>query len=300
MDMQFTDQTGPVTLGIASNTPLIAGGEDRTTRPCRDLEIDQVVDVRGLVEGDGEPVTLEVRLRGEGVLPDVREALRGLDTALDGFEIAEDGIEVDPPIVLSDGGAATTPMTMRMGGPQAPAGGYPEPDENGIYRLPIEQTVRIVYQPTGGPVGDAFAMPTLAEAFDGTVANRFYDDLDIMPVEGDRVPLTVGFWSPVRIVLAILLAGFVAGVAMAVLRRRPVLANDDGRDWTPARLTPLGVVTGLRRLESERGASLGDERSRSLRQEIDRLERTWFGPDSSDRMPEERELRAVVERWSAA
>jgi hypothetical protein len=300
MDMQFTDQTGPVTLGIASNTPLIAGGEDRTTRPCRNLEIDQVVDVRGLVEGDGEPVTLELRLRGEGVLPDVREALRGLDTSLAGFEIAEDGIEIDPPIVVSDGSGATTPMTMRMGGPVAPAGGYPEPDENGVYRLPIEQTVRIVYRPTGAPVGDAFTMPTLSGEFDGAVVSRFYDDLDIMPVEGDRVPLTVGFWSPVRLVLAIVLAGFVAGVAMAILRRRPAATDDAGRTWAPARLTPLGVVTSLRRLESERGASLGDERSRSLRAEIDRLERTWFGPESGDRVPEERDLRAVVDRWSAA
>jgi hypothetical protein len=38
MEMQFTDQTGPVTLALPSNTPLLAAGEERGRREFRDLE----------------------------------------------------------------------------------------------------------------------------------------------------------------------------------------------------------------------------------------------------------------------
>ena len=295
MDMQFTDQAGPVTLAIASNTPLLEIGEARSQRPCRELEVSQLVDVRGLVDGDGEAPTLEVRLRGKGVLPDVRDALAGLDTALAGYAIAADGIAAEPPMVLSDGTAAASMMSMRFGGPQPPADGYPEPDADGLYRLPVEQTVRITYERAGGSVGDAFALPTLAAGIDGTLESRFYDELDIMPVEGDAVTIAPrsGWLVPVGI-----LAAAIAIVVAIVRLRRPRHEASTESPWRPARLTPLGVVTSLRRLESERGASLGEGRVRTLREEIAALERRFFGPDASSAT--EPELRAVVERWSKA
>ncbi len=295
MDMQFTDQAGPVTLAIASNTPLLELGADRSPRPCRELEVSQLVDVRGLLEGDGEPPTLEVRLRGKGVLPEVREALAGLDTALAGYTIAEDGLEVEPPMVLSDGSANASPMSMRLGGPQPPAGGYPEPDADGLYRLPVEQTVRITYTRAGGAVGDAFNLPTLAAEVDGSLESRFYDELDIMPVEGEAVPIgrRSGWMLPTAI-----FAVAAAIVVAIVWRRRQPQAEALERLWSPARLTPLGVVTSLRRLERERGNSLGEGRKKTLHEEIAALERRFFGPGAA--VASEPELRAVVERWSSA
>lgn len=295
MDMQFTDQAGPVTLAIASNTPLLEIGETRSPRPCRELEVSQLVDVRGLREGDGEPPTLEVRLRGKGVLPDVREVLSGLDTALAGFAIAEDGIEAEPPMVLSDGNANASPMSMRFGAPQPPAGGYPEPDADGLYRLPVEQTVRIAYASAGGGTGDAFRLPTLAAGFDGTLESRFYDELDIMPVEGDAVP--IGRRSTWLVPIAAIAGALAIVVAIVARRRRPEVAAAESL-WSPARITPLGVVTSLRRLERERGPSLGEVRVQTLREEIAALERRFFGPEAS--AANEPELRAVVERWSRA
>ncbi|MGA1391671.1 MAG: hypothetical protein ACO38W_00805, partial [Phycisphaerales bacterium] len=295
MDMQFTDQAGPVTLAIASNTPLLEIGEARAPRPCGELEVSQLVDVRGLRDGDGEPPTLEVRMRGKGVLPEIRSALAGLDTALDGYTIAEDGIEAEPPMVLSDGTANASPMSMRFGGPQPPADGYPEPDADGLYRLPVEQTVRITYTPSGGGVGAAYRLPTLAAGLEGTLESRFYDQLDIMPVEGDAVP--IGRRSSRLLPFAVIAAALAIVVAIVARRRRPQAVASE-RPWSPSRITPLGVVTSLRRLERERGPSLGEGRMQTLREEIAGLERRFFGPDAS--AASEPELRAVVERWSRA
>jgi len=293
VEMQFTDQTGPVTLAIGSNAPMLALGAERSTRPCEELEVSQLVDVRGLVSGDGEPPTLEVRLRGKGVLPDVRDALAGVDGALAGFAVAEDGISVDPPIVLTTGDAFARSM---FGSPMPDATtAYPEPDERGMVRLPIEQTVRVTYASSGGATPAAFVLPTIAEGVGGTLESRFYDELDIMPVGGAEIPIatrpSAAVWIAVGSAVVVLLAG-----AVAAARRGRGARVEEVRSYAPSRLTPLGVVTSLRRLETERGGSLGEGRARSLREEIARLERACFGPGGG--APAEAELRAVVDRWS--
>ncbi|MFN9125788.1 MAG: hypothetical protein ACK5WD_08145, partial [bacterium] len=66
----------------------------------------------------------------------------------------------------------------------------------------------------------------------------------------------------------------------------------------PARITPLGVVTSLRRLEQERGAALDRAQIESLRREISMLELKYFGPDAKETT--EPELREVIDRWSSS
>ncbi|MEY4117359.1 MAG: hypothetical protein RLZZ116_687 [Planctomycetota bacterium] len=296
MDMQFTDQTGPVTLAIPSNTPLLAAGEASTRRACTDLEISQLVDVRSVGEATGngakDEVTLEVRMRGKGVVPDVREALAGLDAPIAGYALANDGIVADPPIVLASGDASSNPMMMmRAGGPQPPKEGYPEPDKDGMYRLPIERSFKVTYVRGSGAIGDAFTLPTLVAGVDAKLESRFYDDLDIMPVEGASVAVTLPTWTTARIVRYALYAvlGFVVAVWWHRRKRVPVAAQ--APSWAPSRITPLGVVTGLRRLEQ----GLPAEKAKALRDEIVLLELKYFGPNAGD--SSEQELRAVVEKW---
>ena len=296
MDMQFTDQTGPVSLAVGSNSPMLALGDARSPRPCRGLEVSQLVDVRGVVVGDGEPPVLEVRLRGEGVVPEVRDALVGLDDALAGYAIAADGIVADPPIVITTGDPASSRGGMFAMAPAAsgPATAYPEPDAEGMVRLPIERTVRLTYAPTGGAVGGEFTLPRLAPGVEGTLESRFYDELDIMPAVGGSI--STGREGRRGVWIAAGVGGAVALAVVGLLARRRPATTEASATWRPARLTPLGVVTSLRRLERERGGSLGESAARSLREEIVRLERACFGPGGG--APAEPELRAVVERWS--
>jgi len=301
MDMQFTDQTGPVTLAVPSNTPLLAGGEAAAARRCDGLEVSQLVDVRAVNDpagerGDGNSVTLEVRMRGKGVVPDVREVLAGLDAPLAGYALAAEGIVADPPIMLAsaDASSSTSMMAMMRGGPTEPKDGYPEPDEQGMYRLPVERSFKVTYARTGGSVGGAFALPTLVAGVDAKLESRFYDELDIMPVTGDSVAVNLAFWSPARMALAALVAAGLTGVGIWGRRRRRTAPTAASASWEPSRITPLGVVTGLRRLEQ----GLPADKAKALRDEIVLLELKYFGPSAVE--SNEPELRAVVERWQRA
>jgi hypothetical protein len=313
MDMQFTDQTGPVTLEIPSNTPLLAPGEERGVRPIENLVISQLVDVRAVADGGGnvrgsgaanatpaDAVTLEVRMRGKGVVPELREALAGLDDALAGYRIADDGIVADPPVVMQEGDASQSMGMMVMGNaPTQPKDGYPEPDANGMYRLPIERSYRVTYVRDGGSIGGSFRLPTLVAGVDAKLESQTYSDFDIVPVDGATVAVAAPFWNPVRGVLAGLAVAGAIGAIAVVRRRRGGTATETVAPWTPGRLTPLGVVTSLRRLEAERGASLGDATARTLRDEIVMLEMKYFGPNAADASAaSEDELRSVVSKWS--
>ena len=304
MEMQFTDQTGPVTLALPSNTPLLAAGAARVARTCTDLEIEQVVDVRAVSDararGDGDNhVTLEVRMRGKGVLPNVRDVLQSIDSALAGYTVEADGIEAEPLVVLASADANVSPFGFSMrGANQAPKEGYPEPDASGMYRLPIERSFKISYVRTSGAVGSTFTLPTLAAGVDAKLESRFYDDLDISPVLGTTVPVHAPFWTLSRALLVGVGAlGAVLTVTWVARRRRPT-ADIARAAWIPARITPLGVVTSLRRLEEERGSLLDRAQAESLRREISMLELKCFGPDAQETT--ERELREVIERWASS
>jgi hypothetical protein len=305
MEMQFTDQTGPVTLALPSNTPLLATGDARAARACSDLEIQQLVDVRAVADGAGrgdaadtEAVTLEIRMRGKGVLPEVREALAGLDTALPGYTIAADGIVAEPPIMLTSGEVSQSPFAMMRAGNTEPKEGYPEPDATGMYRLPIERSFKVTYTRASGAAGREFTLPTLVAGVDAKLESRFYDDLDISPVIGAAVPVKLPFWTLPRIAVFALaaVAAVLAGVWLARSRKSQAVAVRT--PWEPSRVTPLGVVTSLRRLERERGASLDRAKAESLRREISMLELKYFGPDAKE--TSEPELREVIDRWSAS
>jgi hypothetical protein len=297
VDMQFTDQAGPVTLEIVSNSVPLAVGDAASPRPCTGLEVEQLVDVRGAPEGAKDGVTLEVRMRGKGVVPNLRDALAGLDAPLAGFELGLDGIVADPPVVVTAGDPASMRTMMMTGQPSAPKDGYPEPDADGMYRLPIERTWRVTYLPTGMPSGGEFVLPRLAADRDATLVSKAYQDLDVVTVTGSSVP--VERRMGVAWALGAVGAGLLAVASWFVLRRKPggPHAIPEVR-WAPGRLTALGVVTSLRRLERERAAALGDAQVGGLRDEIRTLELKWFGPDAAE--ASEAELRDVVARWSEA
>jgi hypothetical protein len=293
--MQFTDQTGPVTLALPSNTPLLATGAASAPRRALDLEIEQLVDTRGAA--DGETVTLEVRMRGKGVLPELREALAGLDAALPGYAILADGIVANPVNAVSSAEAPSSRLMPMFGGSSSggPKEGYPEPDASGMYRLPLERSFTVTYTRGAGAIGREFALPTLVSGVDAKIANRYFAELDIMPVEGSAVPVHAAAWTPARIALAVLGAICATALVGWFLRRKPADTADAARSWAPARLTPLGVVTSLRRLEREQGTRLEPARAESLRKEIAMLELKYFGPDAGESIDDE--LREVVERW---
>lgn len=295
LDMQFNDQNGPVTLAVSSNTPLLAIGTAHERRPVHDLSVAQVVDLRDVASGsNAAAATLEVRMRGKGVLPDVRDVLAGLEDALPGYSIAEGGVEAQPPVLLQEGTLQTG--MFGWGAPTEPKDGYPEPDADGMYRLGSERIFTVTYTPGDGQAGRAFRVPTLRDGIAATLETRRYDDFDIVPVSSASIAIAPSPASRVRLIVAALAVVLVAaGAAFAFLRRSPRLDERTGA-IEPPRMTPLGVVTSLRRLHAQRGDSLDRKTRDALLTDIRDLELKYFGPGAA--VESNGDLRPVVERWS--
>ncbi len=297
MDMQFEDQTGPVTLVLPSNTPSIAvsaAGTSVAPRPCPEMKVTQVVDARDARDGEKDKsIKLEVICRGKGAIPDLKDVLTGIESPVDGYAIGEKGIEAKPTVVLQEGDAVQG--RFNWGPRKPPEGGYPEADENGMYRLAVERSWVVTYLPTSASLGTSFRMPTLKDGVKATLESRYFSDLDLVPVEGGVVsvarhtllwPIVIGAGA-----CAFALLGFIAYRRT----RRSVEPTADGLEL-PDHATPLSTVMTLRRIQQEHAGSLNDSGRRDLERDIQSIELKYFGPDAQTHA--NGELGDVLRRWA--
>ncbi|MFT3686869.1 MAG: hypothetical protein QM783_18435 [Phycisphaerales bacterium] len=304
MDMQFEDQTGPVTLVLPSNTPPIGVGgpavaDSAAQRPVSDLKITMVADPRDARDREKDrTIKLEVSFRGKGAVPDLREAILGIDNAIDGYKIEDKGVEAKPTLVMQEGEASTS----RWGwGPQKPPeGGYPEPDANGIYRLNVERNWVITYTPSGPSQGNVFTMPKLKDGVKATVDARYFSDMDLVPVQAGlvRVDGRNPWTLPVAIGASVIA---IAGGFFAWKRlRKPAAPQTAGAFVIPEHITPLNAVMTLRRLQSERATALDEPRRSQLERDIAEIELKYFGPAQGAAPTPNGDLSAVLKRWSSS
>ncbi len=294
IDMQFEDQTGPVTLALPSNTPALALGEARADRPILDLSIAQIVDPRDAIAGDKDrSIKLEVQARGKGVSPDLRDLLHNLDHAIPGYSIAADGIESKPTLILQDGEQPSSRFSW--GDPKPPKGGYPEPDETGMYRLTIERTWVVTYKPTGATLAGEFTLPSLKPGVNAKLQSRFYSDLDLLPVDGNVVAVTPRWAWGTRIVAALSALALATILFVLLRRKKKPTPLPDSAIHIPANLTPLSAIVTLRKFQSERAAVLDPAQRDALAHDISTLERTYFGPASQ--IEANGTLDSILRRW---
>ncbi|MBL9121512.1 MAG: hypothetical protein JNL80_16510 [Phycisphaerae bacterium] len=284
MDLQFNDTVGPVTLPVISNAPPVVANESGGLRPVRKLDVTQVLDLRDIDDSDAEHrVTLEIIARGEGVIPDLTTLFPGLATSLDGYTVTEKNIEARPPALLESGkNMSGGYMGMVMpGAPPKDAPEYPEPDANGIWRMPSERSWMITFTPTGGPVGANFTLPVLASEYatgsDAKIAAKQYSDMDVVPITGLTVAVVRSPWSARNAVIASVAVLGLIGIGVLWSRRRRV-STDVTEEILPERMTPLSVITALRRILVERSDRLVDADRAKLLGEIHALEAAYFGP----------------------
>ncbi|MGH7133410.1 MAG: hypothetical protein ACREJO_15880 [Phycisphaerales bacterium] len=303
MEMQFEDQTGPVTLVVPSNTPPIAVGAAATSepiaaRPCSDLKVTMVCDPRDARDHEKDrTIKLEVVCRGKGAVPDLREAVMGIDNAIDGYEIEEKGVEAKPTVVMQEGEASTS--RWGWGQPKPPEGGYPEPDANGVYRLNVERSWLITYTPSGSSQGSVFKMPILKDGVKATVDARYFSDMDLVQVQGGTVRVEGRSLYATAAMIGIPLVVIAAGI----FAYRRFKANRGSAPLTsafaiPSRVTPLNTVMTLRRLHALHGQTLNEARRAELERDIATLERKYFGPGAEQ--PASNDLGDVLNRWAQA
>ena len=87
---------------------------------------------------------------------------------------------------------------------------------------------------------------------------------------------------------------------IALRRRKPVAIEQ--ASLLPTRITPMSVITALRRIDWERGAVLTPSQRTSLIAEITTLEQTYFGRSESIDALQNGEatdqLRGALDRWA--
>ncbi len=302
MDMHFNDTAGAVVLPVLSNAPQIDAAQSSGPRPVENLKVVQTVDLRDLDSSQKDhAVVLEVHADASGIVPELEALLPDFRTALAGYEVAKNGIEVRAASILEND-TGTSGRSMYSWVP-APPSQYIEADASGTYRLPSERSWLITYTPTSAATGHAFTFPTLNAKLQGTLVSRQFSDMDIETVTTASVPIRPPVFSRTLIFSAsgvAILAGF---VFIAIRRRKSVASSDT--ETTLTRVTPMSVITALRRIESERASSLSANDHASLIAEITGLEEQYFGLHGAgaDTAPRNGEahahLREALDRWGA-
>ena len=90
LDMDFNDGPGKVVLPVLSNVVLV-NGLKAAERPAENVEVELVLDARGANEGK---ISLEVKITGEGMLPNLANMLQA------GSAYSLKGIEEASPVII--------------------------------------------------------------------------------------------------------------------------------------------------------------------------------------------------------
>ena len=299
MDMHFNDTAGPVVLPIMSNSPQIDAAKSSGPRPMKNLDVVQTVDLRDMGNADkGHPIVFEVQAKADGIVPELDELLPDYKNAMPGYEITSKGIETRAiNLVESDAGSSGMRSFMLTQAPEK--NDYIQADETGAYRLPTERSWLITYTPTAAAIGNAFTFPTLNKNLQGKLVSRQFADMDVVTVTEPSVAVRVSILNARNMIfggvaIAAALVGFIA-----LRRRKPVAIEQTSH--LPTRITPMSVITALRRIDWERGDLLTPTQRSSLNAEINSLEQAYFGKTDS-RGPSQNgeataELRSALERW---
>ena len=306
MDMHFNDNSGPVVLPILSNAPTIDASKSGGTRPMKNLTIAQTVDLRDRENSEKDrAIVLEVQAKADGIVPEIGDLLPNYSTAIEGYEVTANGIEARP-MVLVESEAGSSGMRSYMMSPVVQRQDYIEADESGAYRLPTERSWVITYTPTMTPVGAAFTFPTLNPRLSGdpktTLVSRQFADMDVVVVTEPSIPIRASMWSATNLVLGCCVAAIVLIGTIAIRRRKPKTTSQEGARAT--RLTPMSVITELRRIEGECAQRLDPSDRASLQAHIFSLEQEYFGPGDANGAhvngEASEQLRGALDRWAHA
>ena len=297
MDLDFIDQTGPVILAIESNSPPVDAATSSQGRPIRDLAIEQIVDARNA----GEEVTLEITASGRGVIGDLDDLLAGVDSALAGYRVADDGIEAHPFSMTE--AAVDEGMLFRFSLGDEEEQTFAGPDADGIHRQATERRWTVRYVPeVGATTSGDFVIPVAMDGVAASLNTRRFDDMDLVPVTGGVVGLGRGIRPWAWGVLVGAVAVFSGVWILFMMRKRGECeTTNELQDLLPSRWSPFASVAALKRIDERYGDRLAPGRRGELRTTIAEIERRYFGPaETSGESDLEDQVRAWVREAIAA
>ena len=328
MDMHFNDSSGPIVLPVVSNTVLVDASVDAATRPLGDLVIEQSLDARPLLTGEGEQeATLEIIAKGNGVVPELSDLLVAFENSLPGYHIDETQIVAEPVDVsqshrhLKESEEDTT--TNNRYSYYEKSLPNLDPDADGQFRLGTMRKWTLRFVPDAKltvDTPDFFVFPEVNGSGFSTISDvaksdasvdsvllreeRFsYVDYDLVGVESGTVQLKTASYPAGLLfvvlvgILVVAMIGFLLKSKRADMEMDKALPAFD----LPTNLTPTSAALYLSRFETSENVDWSVEEKLQLRGDIDRLQKTHFAgasQDSVDRGSSEKELMPLVSLWA--
>jgi hypothetical protein len=267
MDLDFMDPRGQVVLPVASQITLLDARPARVdSRPVNEVEMTQILDDREIAAG---LVTLEVKARGKGLVPELAELVKTKFADLRVEEISDQGLSVSQIDTESD---EVAPVTER----------------NWLLKLRVAENA---------PGSLAFNFPESALTGAKMIFKR-YADADLVEVEPKLalagLPLRPRPWWHWTVSSAVPLA-VVAGVIWWLRRRAPETSQVKPIYVMPEPATPFTVMSLLRRMQADASLRWSDANRAELTQNIQRLESHFFARERNG--DPEPDLNGIGRRW---
>ncbi len=266
LDLDFKDTTGFFIMPVVSSPVAVDASKPREQRPFEGLEVTQLLDERKVDEGQ---ISLEVKAKSEGLVPDLEEIL----------EIKAPGFRVRK---TDDQGAAVVRFS---------------PDQDAIES---ERVWLVALEPEDGnstPGSFRFGAPKLEEM---TTTYQRYDDADLETVSAQialrRGPMGANPWW------AWILLGACALLYLAwFFFAKPADADAVERvsgPRMPEKVTPFTVLALLEAIRAD--GRLGAEQHAQLDADALTIEAAHFGKGAEAGASAAVDLDGIARRWLGA
>ncbi|MGK0299684.1 MAG: hypothetical protein ACI89X_000552, partial [Planctomycetota bacterium] len=257
LDLDFLDQSGFVILPIGSSPVRVDASGDQVVRPCTGLEVTQLLDERKIDEGK---VTLEVKAKGRGMVPDLKEFLK---LEMPGFVVKD----------TRDEGASVVRFSQ---------------DQDSV---DTERVWLLSLEPEDGATPGTFRFgESIIEGLE-PVYQR-YNDADLETVTADvalrrAISANNPVWAWVLLVLSIV--GYIVWFFFPASRKEPESEAQALR--MPEQLTAFSVLALLEKIRF--AAPLAESQKEQLDVEVQRIQSSHFGKHGDDGI----ELEKIARHW---
>lgn len=257
LDMDFNDGSGKVVLPVLSNVVLV-NGQKAIERPTEKVEVELVLDARGANEGK---ISLEVKVTGEGMLPNLAAMLK----APSGYSLK--------------GVSEASPIIIRI-------------DQVGNEVVPKSELATDIKLDWQGKL-EKFTFPEVLK--DGvTVSYKQYKDADIVPAE-KTVYITNASAKNARlysIIGGVLVLAFI--IVMALRKKKPEDTNISlGEFKLPETISAVSVLKFLHQI---RHSSHPVAANSDLQSDIESIEKSFFSKTTGDSGAD---LNQLIKNWYA-
>ena len=262
LDLDFKDTTGFFIMPVVSSPVAIDASKPQQTRPFEKLEVSQLLDERKVDEGK---VTLEIKAKSEGLVPDLEEFLE-LDTP--GFRVAK----------MDDQGAAVVRFA---------------PDQDTVES---ERIWLLALEPEDAgtrPGSFRFGAP---KRDDITATFQRYDDADLETVSAEialrRGPIGTNPWWA----WLLLGAGAVLYLVWFFFAKPADAPKDDDEAGLrmPEKVTPFTVLALLHQVRARN--ALAESQRDALEADMRRIEADHFGKQADARGADV-DLEKIARHW---